>query len=285
MEYSTGAEKSPYDLRTFSYEPTLGAKKGGVRYKAKDILDQSKVGICTSISLTQNARKATGKDYSADFQYLLQKLHVGNWDEGSSLSTALKVARNIGMLPEKHWTHTTFADRKLGYTKYVKKLQAVTPAEIERLKKLCVKIKAYAKVPVDRDSLSNAIDESKAGVLARFDLGSEWWRNPIEPVRPPKKVISGHAVTLSNYDGGSFRIANTWGDDWADLGTAYHLLHQYSPTEAWLPYYNEVPEFIEVKLDNRTALMGKLLDALQTLLALLQKNKRTRGVIISPIII
>lgn len=272
MKYSTGAEESPKDIRTFSYQPTKANKKGGTRYAAKDIEDQHRVGICTAISMTQNARKALGVKFSADFQYLLQKKFIDkNWNEGSSLSSALKVAKKYGLLPEKHWKLTTEDDRKLSYDKYVKKLQKVTDAEIEELLKKTVKIRAYAAVVVDRDMMANAIDESKSGILTRYSLGKEWWNKPIEPIRPPKVHISGHAVTDCNYDGRSFRIANSWGTDWADKGTGYRFQDVYAPTEAWIPYYEDVPEHVDEELKKRTELMGQIQNIIQMLLEL--KNK------------
>lgn len=265
-----GANESPFDIRTFSYEPSFAAQKGGKRYLPDDIEDQYKVGICTAISLTQNARKALGIQFSADFQYLLQKTEYDkNWSEGSSISSALKVGKNFGLLPSKYFTEVTENDRKLPYHKYVAKLQAIPKQRIDELKAIAAqyKLAAYAKVPIDRDALANAIDESEAGLIVRFRIGSEWWRPPIEPLRSPKSFISGHATIHSNYDGGSFRIANTWGADWGDLGTAYHNLKDYAPTEAWIVYYNQLPPHVEDALEKRKKLLGKLLDQLQKLLA------------------
>jgi hypothetical protein len=275
-KYATGAEESPYDVRTFAYVPSGVPVSGGARYTAKDIEDQHRVGICTAISTTQNARKALKKKFSADFQYLMQKkFRDQNWNEGSSLSSALWVAHKIGLLPEEHWTFTTEADRKLSYAKYIKKLQAVPEKEIERLKTIASKYKilAYSKVPVDRDLMAQAINESASGLLTRYALGKEWWTDPVEPLRPPKTVISGHAVTDSNYNGTSFRVANTWGTDWADKGTAYRLQKDYAPTECWLPHYKIVPEVVQKQLDSRTELQGKILNALQEIIRLYQKLK------------
>lgn len=239
MKYATGAFESVQDTRDYAYVPDKANWKGGTRYEPEDIEDQSKVGICTAISLTQQARKATGIKYSADFQYLLQKKYIdGNWDEGSSIRSSLKVATKYGLLPEKYFKYKI--SRKQPYDKYIKQLQAIPQSEIDKLLKRCTPIKGYASVPVDRDLMANAIDESEAGLLVRFALGSEWWTAPIEPLRPPKKFISGHAIIVSNYTGGSQRVANMWGTDWADKGTAYFLLKDYSPTEAWIVYYKNV---------------------------------------------
>lgn len=272
MKYSTGANESPKDIRTFSYQPAKAKKKGGTRYASKDIEDQHRVGICTAISMTQNAGKALGQKFSADFQYLIQKKYIDkNWNEGSSLSSSLKAAKHYGLLPQKYWKFTTEEDRKLPYDKYIKKLQKVTDVEIEGLLKKTVKIRAYAAVPIDRDMMANAIDESKAGILTRYSLGKEWWNKPIEPLRPPKVHISGHAVTDCNYDGDSFRVANSWGTDWADKGTGYRLQAMYTPTEAWIPYYQDVPEHVDIELKKRVEMLGQIKDILQMLLEI--KNK------------
>jgi len=272
--YSTGANKSKYDIRTFSYIPTKANIKGGSRYELGDIEDQHNVGICTAISMTMNARKVLGRDFSDDFQYLLQKKFIdGNWDEGSSAFSALKVGTDFGFLPQKHWTATTLNDRKLSYSKYIKKLQAVSDDEIQKLLEYSkeYKLSGYAKIPVDRDSLSNAIDESKAGIITRFNIDRSWWTSPIEPLTNPDwySSVTGHLVTTSNYDGGSYRIANSWGQAWADGGTAYHLLNDYAPTEAWIPYYDELPEPINDQKEDRKKVIGQIKDLLQKVIDLL----------------
>lgn len=265
-KYSTGADKSKIELSTFVYEADKANYKGGKRYDAKDIEDQSRVGICTSISLTQQARKATGVKYSADFQYLLQKKYFDmDWTEGSSIFHALKAASKYGLLPEKYFKYKI--KRNQSYTKYIEQLKAIPEKDIQKLLKKCVKIKGYQSVPVSRNHLANAIDESEAGILARFALGSEWWTAPIEPVRPPKFVISGHAVTECNYTGNSFRIANSWGDDWADKGTAYHLTN-YMPSEAWLVHYNTTSAVLDKQLEQKDKTIGIISNLVKRLISL-----------------
>lgn len=284
---AAGALPSKKDIRTFTAPVTAAyIQSGGARYEPEDIEDQAKVGICTAISLTQNAKVALGTRFSADFQYLMQKrIYDGNWTEGSSILHALKVGRNIGFLPEDEWDYTTQEDREGSYADYIAKLKAVPDAEIQRLTRIAgeVKIKAFAAVPVDRDALAEAIATSDSGILARFDIGKEWWssrnmlvttwnKDQIEPLRSPRLIISGHAVTESNFDGGSFRVANSWGDEWADNGTAYHLLKDYAPTEAWRVWYEHdiLPKVIDEKLDIRSDAIGKIMDLLQQVLELLK---------------
>jgi len=272
--YSTGAKKSPYDIRTLSYVPTKGGIKGGERYEIEDIENQHRVGICTSISMTMNAGKALGKDFSADFQYLLQKRYTdGNWTEGSSAFSALKVGNKYGFLLQKYWKHTTIEDRKLPYHEYIEKLKAVPDSEIDRLLEISKKYKlaGYARVKVRRDDLANAIDESKTGLISRFSLGDEWYKSPIEPLRRAKVIVSGHLVTISNYSGGSFRIANSWGDTWADKGTAYFLLRNLRPTEAWIPYYNELPKEVEEQKVDKQSVKGQILNLIQQIIVLIAK--------------
>ena len=269
MKYSTGASKSPLDIRTFAYVPTKANKKGGARWFKKDIDDQKRVGICTSISFTMQASKVLEIDFSADFQYLLQKKFIdGNWTEGSSIFSALKVGKKYGLLPEKEFKFRRY--RNENYTTYIKRLQKVSDKEIEKLLKKCIKIKGYAKVPVDRDLMANAIDESDAGLLTRYGIGSEWWTSPIEPLRYPNKFISGHAVNDTNYDGNSFRIANSWGSGWNKDGTAYRTM-KYKPTESWIVYYNKVSPDIEKKLESREDIIGQIKDLLQKIIILLTK--------------
>jgi len=281
--YAFGAEPSPVDIRDFSYIPdrarideARAQRKGGIRYSPEDIEDQHRVGICTAISLTQNARKALGKAFSADFQYLMQKKYYDkNWNEGSSARASLHTAYTIGLLPEEEWTFTTIEDRKLPYAQYIAKLKAVPDAEIERLKTIAqaFKLAGYAPVPVNRDSLAEATDESRSGLIVRFVVGREWYTHPIEPLRRALEPISGHLITDSNYDGMSRRVANTWGPEWADGGTAYYNLTTYAPTEAWIPYYNDLPAPMNEQKENLKSLQGQLLALLQQLISILKLKK------------
>lgn len=278
--YATGADASPIDIRDFTYQPDMAAMspvKGGERYKPEDIEDQYSVGICTAISLTMNARKATGVRFSADFQYLLQKkFYDKNWNEGSSARSALHTAYTYGFLPAEDWKHTTEEQRRLPYSKYIALLKAIPDEEIERLLAIAAKHKhlsGYAPVPIDRDKLASAVDESQAGLIVRFVIGNEWFRQPIEPLRKAKRPISGHLITYSNYDGNSYRVANSWGADWATDGTAYGSLLSYQPTEAWLPYYHTVPAYIEEKKEKLHTLQGELITLLQKVITLLKLKK------------
>ena len=246
---SLGANESVKDKRTIKHSSLVQVVvpliKGGYNYIESDIESQHNVGICTAISLIQEREKANGKKYSPDFQYLLQKKYYdGNWIEGSSILTSLKVANKIGFLPSELWTYTTEADRDLPYNQYIAKLQAIPESEVQRLIGLCVdKIAGYVSVDIsDPQYIAKAINDSESGVLCRYEVGNEWW-NPswyekdINPLRPPKIVISGHAIIKASFDfisNSMFSLANTWGTNWCRKGCADVIWDKYKPTECWL---------------------------------------------------
>lgn len=295
----TGAFPSPFDIRTFKYPPAQSVfakapeapRVAGKRWEAQYHFDQHSIGTCTATATAQLGSKLYGQEFSDDFQYLMQKKYYDvplypnlGWGEGSSAFHAIRVAREIGFLPKHHWTHTTEKDKKGTYAAYIKKLQAIPEEEIERLKGIAMlyKIKAFAGTSgVDRDTLARAIDESEAGLIVRFDLGREWYygrngkrtndKEQLEPLRPPKKVISGHMVVMTNTVGDSFRISNTWGQDWCDEGTAYHLHREYRPTEAWIIWKGDVPKEIDEQLEARKKAIGQMMDQVQKLIAIVQK--------------
>ena len=252
--FGTGAVESSYDSRTYRHDSTLAIPltSGGVSYKPEDIEHQHNVGICTAISLVQNAQKALGKKFSPDFQYLLQKKFVDlNWYEGSSIFSALKVGKNFGFLPLEEFTYVTENDRFLPYSLYIAKLQAIPDAEIYRLIRLCTnKLAGYAQLGNDSQSLAKGILDSKAGILTRYEVGQEWWTpswntKDIDPIQPPQVVVSGHAITESLFDftlNEKFELPNTWGILWNDLGRGHTIWSQYHCTEAWIPYFDSVPQ-------------------------------------------
>ena len=233
--------------------------KGGVNYLPTDIENQRKVGICTGISDTQLNQKKNSKKYSADFFYLLEKRIDGNWIEGSSILTSLKVANKIGFLPVEFWNYTTESDRDLPYEQYITKLQTIPESEVQRLILLCVdKIAGYAQIDISNpQNIANAILNSKAGILCRFNVGVEWYSkngvitwdsNLIDPLQPPVVVIGGHAIIGNSVDFTTrfiLGVANTWSSLWNKLGCGTIDLSIYPPTEAWviLDVAPQVPAF------------------------------------------
>lgn len=285
QEHATGALASPFDLRTFVYN---GLDKAGENIyevgesweHSKFIEDQHSVGICTSISMTMKARKHFDIDFSDDFQYLLQKKFIdGNWNEGSSAFSACKVGHKYGFLPQSEWNYTSINDRKLSYDKYITKLRAIPDAEINRLLAIAAKykIKAYAKIAQNTEAMGAAISEN-GSLIARFVTGKEWYssvmnKNPEQPLRQPAIPVSGHLVNITKRHGDSYRIANSWGTDWARGGTAYGLFSgvpMCRPTEMWQVWFADIPQEIDEQLEQRKRLLGQIKDLLQQLLELLR---------------
>jgi hypothetical protein len=263
----TGANPSSYDSRTHQHDtatsysiPTVG----GIIYTPEDITSQHAVGICTGISLTQNASKALGKKFSADFQYLCQKKFYDlDWDEGSSIFSALKVGNKIGFLPVDLFkdlngnSYITESDRELLYPQYILKLQNISYEEVQRLITLCTdKLSGYAKLSTDSLSLAKGILDSQSGILCRYSTDLAWWTArdgrtswatvDIDPIRPPKVPTSGHAIGKTYFDftiNKMFLNPNTWGTDWDDQlkGNCNIDDDVYKCTEAWIPYYGITP--------------------------------------------
>lgn len=279
---SFGALESKKDYRTITHDESLAAPidaVGGFDYLPSDIEHQHQVGICTAISLVQNAQKAIGRRFSPDFQYLLQKKYYDpNWSEGSSILTALKVGKNYGFLPIEEFTYVTETDRNLPYNLYIQKLMAISDAEIQRLINLCsdYKLSGFAYVNTDPHSLSAGIRGSRSGIICRFEVGEEWWTSisgrsswdpkDINPLRRPSVVVSGHAIIDAKYDYSEVadnQLANTWGPDWCMKGRADIIISSYSPTEAWIPYYGlteEQTQELHRKLEAKITLLRKLIE-------------------------
>lgn len=252
-EINFGCNESPQDARTVQHSTMAGEPlvKGGYTYGLSEIENQHHVGICTAISIVQNREKVDGLKYSPDFQYLLQKKYIDqNWSEGSSIMSALKVAKLYGFLPMEKFSWVTEQDRLLPYDQYIAKLQLIPLADVLDLLKLCVnKIPGYAQIDIsDSQLIAKSIIDSEAGILCRYSIGSEWWTQPIDPLRPPKTIISGHAINMSKFDytlNLNQTLANAWGNQWNLNGTANIIWDKYKPTEAWIILqHNPIPPYI-----------------------------------------
>ena len=287
----TGAKKSSIDVRTIKHEKmtTMAALPdvvGGYDYALTEIEHQHRVGICTAIALTQNARKALGRKFSADFQYLLQKKYFdSNWDEGSSIFNSLKVAKKYGMLPAELFTFVTEADRNLPYAQYIAKLQAISEEDIQKLitQSSDYKLSGYAVVDISTpQTISKAITDSKSGILCRYTVDSAWYTaidgrtswSPadINPLRAPKTPESGHAITGSKYDyttNVDIILANTWGASWNKEGLADTDWNNYKMTEAWIPYYG----MTDVQLNELKAKLQAKIGIMQRIIALWMQIK------------
>lgn len=290
--FSFGAIESKMDkkrvfheeLRTMA-DPTPVPLFGGYDYAPEEIEHQHKVGICTAISLTQNARKAIGIKFNADFQYLIQKIDYDayspiGWDEGSSILHALKVGKNTGLLPESEWKWTNEEDRLLPYDQYIAKLRAIPKAEIDRLRLLAAdyKLDGYGQVAYqDPQAIAKALLASRSGLLCMYIVDEQWYTpswfpKDINPLRAPKTQMSGHAITMSKYD---YRVgfwqvlANTWGKFWNKFGLGDVNWSNYKMRECFIPYYG----MTENQLQDLKKTLAEKITLMGTIISLLTKIK------------
>lgn len=287
---SFGAIESKWDKkRIFHNELVTMANpspimKAGYSYTPEEIEHQHKIGKCTAIHLTQNARKAIGIPFSDDFQYLLQKREYDKnapigWAEGSSILHALKVGKNIGFLPKSEWKWTTEEDSLLPYDEYIAKLRAIPDEEIERLKLLCAdyKLTGYAQVAYqDPQAIAKALQASKSGLLCMYIVDEQWWEpswatKDINPLRAPKTQLSGHAIIMESLDytkGFDQVLTNTWGTKWNRGGKGDINWSNYKMRECWIPYYGLTyaqTEDLKKTLQSKIGLLGKIVELLKQL--------------------
>lgn len=251
------AKESEQDERTVVHDMAMPIiyTKGGYDYINHE--NQAKVGICTSISHIQLVEKVIGKKFSSEFQYLLQKKFIdGDWQEGSSIFSSLKVGKKYGYLPIDKFTYVTEADRNLPYEQYIAKLQAIPDSEITRLLSLCeFHLTGYAQVDISsKENVSHAINSSAGGILCRYTINNRWWTDSlgnitwdsskIDPLNPNGNTVGGHAIIMSAFDytqGSNQVLSNTWGNFWNVQGNADINFDNYKPTECWIPYFGIIP--------------------------------------------
>lgn len=285
--HATGAFPS-FDVRTPLFTSDTQAKpiplKGGIKYNASDIQNQYAVGICTAISRTQLRTKQTGRRYSADFHYLVQKkLYDNNWNEGSSLLNSQKVANKVGFLPEELWTYTDEDDRKLPYAEYIKKLQDIPWSEIEALLgevdedgkylkgKTIDHIPGYmAVIPGDIMKVGDAIVSSPQQTGLFVCVGtSDSWSFPTNPLKH-KSYTGYHAIIFSSYEMESDKtrgtFTNTWGPRWGKDGSVDFYFHEYPILEAYIDVESIVKPAIKFTRTLRRGNKGDDVKLLQQLL-------------------
>lgn len=288
IEYkATGGLKSPYDPRVFKYAPkvdyaaSIELWQGGNNWDGKHIDDQHNVGICTSIALTMKAGRYFDKDFSPDFHYLIQKKFFDKdaaigWGEGSSAYHSILVGYHYGFLPRELFTKwITEKDRKLSYSKYIKKLQAIPDEEIDKLLKIAkqYKVTAFAQTPVNRDALAAATVKCD-GLIVRFTIDETWYSSNLkqsDKLTYNGRNQSGHIVNDYKFAGNSRRIVNSWGTNWSGDGTAYYLLNEIRPSEAWSVWFGEFPPEIQQQIEDKNKIIGQLKEVLHTLIMRLRQ--------------
>lgn len=243
FNFGLGAEKSKEDYRDIKLGDVALAipllQKFQIDYSNITIFNQKKLGICVAAATATRKEKmeSDGKKLSVRDLYstIKNKIDMNSW-EGTSIRNGLKALFHYGVSTEK----TSPTDVTLNHQDFIN----FTPSIEAELEALVYKDKSYVNVPIDSDSLRLGIFQSNStGIIARMEVGKEWWtpswaKEDILPLRPPKQVISGHAVVLTGWDFINGRLAfygrNSWGTEWADSGNFYFFYDEYKPTEAWV---------------------------------------------------
>lgn len=264
LPFSHGAQPSPEDLRdqlyrdkdlTYAFPFPTAHKTDLSIIVPGNVKHQKQIGACTgslSYYIEYLYWKKTGKyvKLSMAFLYLITKKYIDkNTDEGSALRSVLKAAQKYGICTEE----TFPSNFNLQYKDFI--AQEIPQKALDEA--LNYKIGQYTPIPIEPSLLAGAI--YKYGMLyGRVIIGKEWWtpsylEKDIDPIKPPKDKIGGHAIHLTGYDDSGEKTKNyglnTWGSGWNNQGTFSFIYEDYIPnlTEAWAVTLDDVTEN---KVDN-----------------------------------
>jgi len=146
-------------------------------------------------------------------------------EEGTSLKTALDIARKFGVVTD---TTLPFATGKL-YPQDAKTFYAIAATR---------KILAYFNLDTDL-SRWRAWLATKGPILTRLDVDRTWDSASATAgnldTYQANKTRGGHAIALVGYTPDRFIVRNSWGTSWGDKGYAYASLSyaQEAFTEAY----------------------------------------------------
>jgi C1A family cysteine protease len=131
--------------------------------------------------------------------------------EGTSLKTALDVARKYGLVPE---SALPFGKAQL-YTGDTKTFYALAAQ---------LRINAYFNLHADAHAWRTWL-ATEGPILTRLDV-DETWDNATSTagnldVYKPLTARGGHAVALVGYTADRFIVRNSWGTPWGDQGYGY----------------------------------------------------------------
>lgn len=231
---------------------------------------QRQIGACVLCTIATHVEylywKKTGiyKKLSVAFLTCIVKRFIDqNSDEGTAIRSALKAVMKYGICTED----TMPTNYSLTWEEFINQPipeKAWTEA-------LDYTIGGYIYVPVDRSLIAAAI--YKYGLVAvRMECGDTWWIpswNPkdIFPLRKPKTIVSGHAVSEYRYmlaDKTNLKFLNWWSKRWGENGRGEHVLEDYEPTEAWVLTLDSVMH-LQSDLTVSVSLIKKIMNFLRSI--------------------
>jgi hypothetical protein len=215
---------------------------------------QAKIGSCVGHASAKIKQRAdydeTGSVFklSPRFIYGMAKkvdgLPVGQ--EGTYYRLGVKILQQYGCITEEFVPN----DYNMTHAQYIDLDALNIPREAWDMAKK-FKIGGYARIGswhnVTLDAIKRAVVEGD-GVLLGLELGEEWWHNArgvaswgedIMPIRPPQKLVSGHAIYVYGYEKVGERtkvwFRNSWSKNWGINGNGWFWYDEYAPfmTEAW----------------------------------------------------
>jgi hypothetical protein len=265
---SLGAIPSPLDYRDIGLgqitEPKDYPSKFMNNLSSLPVWHQHKIGACVGHACAKYKqvldKEDTGEvlDLSPRFLYALAKCRDGYTDEGTYPRLVAQILKDVGCATEKTCPNNTF----LEHEEYVFNRNEFNITDEMMKDAELAKIKGYAFVDITNDGLKQAICDFK-GCSLLVSVGSEWWTdvmgnvtwniNAVLPVRPPKKIVSGHQIYIYGYEDiegdTRFYFRNSWGSTWGDKGDGYFLWNQYKNFIIEGMTFTDIPDHIlqEVK--------------------------------------
>jgi len=206
------------------------------------------------------------RDFSPRFIYALCKKYDGIPNaEGTYYREAVKIVKGYGCSDNAQFPNDVNLDKDT-----YKNADLITPDAYD-VGQIRI-IKAYVQVDdLSFNGIKQAIYQNKV-VLMGVKVGTEWWTDKngngswqekdILPLRPPKQIISGHAILCYGYSNNYIFFRNSFGKDWGRNGDGYFGIE-------YLPYVQEAWTFIDLP-DETIKNLIKQKDLLQRLIELYQ---------------
>jgi hypothetical protein len=208
------------------------------------IRDQGQRGTCTSFTCCALREYLTGNaeaNLSEQFLYwACQKRDnpLENGSEGTRISTAMAVLKDIGVCPEETWHYVS--DKKKPYH------QGPPPdgAEVEATD---YRLMNAVRIPISSEEVCSAL--ARGFPVAVGIPVYKSWSNPYTQLTgrinmpfPSEVLRGGHAVLIVAYDKDKevFVFRNSWGEGWAsdgDFGAGYGIMPMKYLTlgfDAWI---------------------------------------------------
>lgn len=272
--FGFGGIPSPHDYRDVLYTHLQSLNEEAVPIPAAFKVDitalpfdnQKQIGSCIGHAAEKDNQKniqvATGKVFplSPRFVYAKCKEIDGNpTQEGTFYKYGMLVLEQYGNMT----TDLVPDDCDLSHAQYINLGSLSLPTEAYTFAAQ-FKIPGYAQLNVGNVTQLQQAIMANNGIMLGVQVGQEWYTDihgngswaakDVLPVRPPKSVISGHAIYVYGWDttNGQIRFwfRNSWSTNWAsttgiengtrpqdtDGGNGYFVYNDYKPfiTEGWV---------------------------------------------------